>query len=213
MRKSYQWYFIWILCRSAFYFYSFIEKFNAANYGKVGLFIATASVLGSMMTKLLLNHRWSVRKVMMLGFLIAFISSVVLLIVAYFALPYHHPVSAVFAIMLPYAGIIFGLIGLVLPGILTMALNKYQDCLGTAGAIFGLSYYVLIALLVSIMGFIHNGTIYPMPIYFLALTVTIGLALARIPFTNAKGRSNNSTERTSMNTKNKMQSTVIPAGR
>jgi len=154
-------------------------KFNAANYGKVGLFIGVASVLGSLTTKRLLNRGWCVRKTVKMGCLITIISSIALVLLSYFILPYHHPVLAMLTIMLPYAGIIFGSIGLILPGILTHALNKYQDCLGTAGAFFGLIYYVLIACLVWFMGILHNGTIYPMPAYFLVLTVTIALVAVR----------------------------------
>lgn len=68
-------------------------------------------------------------------------------------------------------GIIFGGFGFVILMTLSIALQLYQSVLGTAGALFGLSYYVVVALLTWVMGLIHNGTFLAMSVYFLALSV------------------------------------------
>jgi DHA1 family bicyclomycin/chloramphenicol resistance-like MFS transporter len=54
---------------------------------------------------------------------------------------------------------------------LSMALVNYKNCIGTASSLFGFSYYVGISLFTYGMGYLHNGTVYLMPIYFCAIAV------------------------------------------
>ena len=49
---------------------------------------------------------------------------------------------------------------------LAMALVDYKWCTGTASSLFGFSYYMLTSLITLGMGMLHNGTLYPMPLYF-----------------------------------------------
>ena len=52
---------------------------------------------------------------------------------------------------------------------LAMALVDYKWCTGTASSLFGFSYYILTSLITLGMGMLHNGTLYPMPLYFCAI--------------------------------------------
>lgn len=52
---------------------------------------------------------------------------------------------------------------------LAMALVDYKWCIGTASSLFGFFYYCLISLFTLGMGFIHNGTLLPMPLYFFCI--------------------------------------------
>ncbi len=52
---------------------------------------------------------------------------------------------------------------------LALALTEYKWCIGTASSLFGCFYYCFISLFTFCMGFLHNGTLLPMPLYFLAL--------------------------------------------
>ncbi len=58
---------------------------------------------------------------------------------------------------------------------LANALVEYKWCIGTASSLFGFSYYCLISLLSFAMGILHNGTLYPMPFYFLGITLVMML--------------------------------------
>jgi len=51
---------------------------------------------------------------------------------------------------------------------LALALVDYKDCIGTASSLFGFFYYGVISLVTFGMGYVHNGTLLPMPLYFLA---------------------------------------------
>ncbi len=52
---------------------------------------------------------------------------------------------------------------------LALALVDYKHAIGTASSLFGFFYYCLISLFTFFMGFLHDGTLLPMPIYFMSL--------------------------------------------
>ena len=53
---------------------------------------------------------------------------------------------------------------------LALALSDYKKSIGTASSLFGFFYYAVTALLTFVMGFLHNGTLLPMPLYFFVLS-------------------------------------------
>ena len=53
---------------------------------------------------------------------------------------------------------------------LAMALVDYKWCIGTASSLFGFYYYIGISLFTLGMGSLHNGTLLPMPLYFLVIS-------------------------------------------
>jgi predicted MFS family arabinose efflux permease len=67
--------------------------------------------------------------------------------------------------------IILGGIIMVNSMALSLALVNYKNCIGTASSLFGFFYYVIISLFTLGMGYLHNDTLFPMPIYFCALTL------------------------------------------
>ena len=69
---------------------------------------------------------------------------------------------------------------MVIPNCLSLALEEYQHAVGTASSLFGFFYYALISLFTLIMGFLHNGTLYPMPLYFFALVVLIWVVFLKM---------------------------------
>jgi len=54
---------------------------------------------------------------------------------------------------------------------LALALVNYKHVIGTASSLFGFFYYCLISLFTLGMGFLHNGTLLVMPLYFFALSL------------------------------------------
>jgi len=53
---------------------------------------------------------------------------------------------------------------------LALALVHYKSAIGAASSLFGFFYYSLIAVFTLFMGLLHDGTLLPMPLYFLALS-------------------------------------------
>lgn len=82
--------------------------------------------------------------------------------------------------------IFFG-IGLIIPNTLSHALKAYQHAAGTAGSVFGGSYYFLIAALTWGLSAFHNGGELPLPLYITCLGILMIMAAQMI-------RQNNLTE-------------------
>jgi MFS transporter, DHA1 family, multidrug resistance protein len=69
---------------------------------------------------------------------------------------------------------------MVIPNCLSLALEEYQHAVGTASSLFGFFYYAMISLFTLIMGLLHNGTLYPMPIYFFAIVLLIWVVFLKM---------------------------------
>jgi DHA1 family bicyclomycin/chloramphenicol resistance-like MFS transporter len=73
--------------------------------------------------------------------------------------------------------VIAGGIGMVIPNALSLALEDYRHAIGTASALFGFFYYMLISLFTLGMGEIHNDTLLPMPLYFWGISLLMGVTV------------------------------------
>ncbi|GAV14707.1 Bcr/CflA family drug resistance transporter [Paenibacillus sp. NAIST15-1] len=71
-------------------------------------------------------------------------------------------------------------IGMAIPNCLSLALVRYSDVLGTAGAIFGLGYYLIVSLITSGMSYLHNDSLVTMPMYFFVLAAIMVIVSRRI---------------------------------
>jgi hypothetical protein len=77
------------------------------------------------------------------------------------------------AVTIVAMGSIMGGIGMIIPNILSLALERYRTTQGTAPSLFGFYYYCLISLFTLIMGLVHNGRLFPMPLFFLIIAITM----------------------------------------
>ena len=59
----------------------------------------------------------------------------------------------------------------MLPVCISLALKDYRQELGAAGSLLGLTYYILLSLLMAIVSLIHNDKLYPLPIFVLVLAI------------------------------------------
>jgi DHA1 family bicyclomycin/chloramphenicol resistance-like MFS transporter len=155
---------------------------SPTDYGLSFIAIGGAAMVGGMVSKTLQN-RYSSKKIMVCGL---FIVDFVLIGFAVLAMIHHftgilpqHILIAVPIVSLTIA--VFGM-SWVTPNALALALSDYKKSIGTASSLFGFFYYAMIALLTFVMGFLHNGTLLPMPLYFFVLSkimLMIGGALLR----------------------------------
>lgn len=60
-----------------------------------------------------------------------------------------------------------------LPITLNLALKGYEDVIGSASGIFSFGYYLIVSLLTYLVSFIHNGTIYALPIFILIVSLVM----------------------------------------
>ncbi len=142
------------------------------DYGVIGIILGSAVFLGSLINKRLLRQ-YSPYSLNMLGCTIMMVACALLVL----SLPYFsafEPQQARMLFLIVMATNIVGM-GISLPNCLSVALKDYREAVGSAGAILGLIYYVMIGFLMAVMSFIHNGSWWPMPLYFLVLTTLIFL--------------------------------------
>lgn len=146
-------------------------KLSPSEFGKLGLFIALASLAGSLSARKLIHH-WSREKMLLTGCAIMIACSLFLLIatLTHF-ISTTHIVLSTMLIILSMMGLVLASFGFVVPLTLSSALVKYQSAIGTAGALFGLFYYMMISAVTWGMGYITNKTFLPMPLYFFSLSV------------------------------------------
>lgn len=154
-------------------------KMAPEHYGLFGLTLAAPFFLASMINVRLLKI-YSPYQMNVLGTLIMLTSTSLLVLILPQAaeIPLFR-LRGIF--LLSIFATSFGM-GISLPNCLSISLKNYQDCVGTAGAIFGLIYYSMIGVFLGIMGLIHNGTLWPMPVYFVVLSLALfggALSLAR----------------------------------
>lgn len=69
---------------------------------------------------------------------------------------------------------------MAIPNCLSLALVHYGDVLGTAGAILGFYYYIVVSLITSGMSYLHNGSLVTMPLYFFVLSIAMVLVSNKI---------------------------------
>lgn len=143
-----------------------------SEFGKLGLFIALAALAGSLSARKLMHH-WSREKMLFFGCAIMVICSLLLSFLAMtHIISASNTIASTILIILAMMGMVLASFGFVVPLTLSSALTKYQSAIGSAGALFGLSYYLLISIITWGMGYLTNTTFLPMPLYFLALSIT-----------------------------------------
>lgn len=156
----------------------FIELLHLTpmQYGLSGIIIAAASMLASWISHQLNGRELKHEKIIWIGCYLMALASFSLAILSYSKI-FQDASNLHLSLLLGLIGLLFIGIGLVIPNALSQALVAYQQSMGTAGALFGLFYYVLIAGFTFLMSLLHNGTALPMPLYFLALVALMFFAL------------------------------------
>lgn len=147
----------------------FIEHFHISPglYGFLGIVVALASIFGAMISKKLVSI-WQPEKIIHLGCCVMTIGSLLLTLVTTVAIL---PNIVLMISILTFIFILLLGAGIALPNCLSLALVNFQDVVGTAGAIFSLGYYLLVSLVTFGMSFLHNGSLYTMPLYFLVMSI------------------------------------------
>ncbi|WP_282676806.1 MFS transporter [Serratia marcescens] len=107
---------------------------NSQQFGYSGVILALGSLAGALLNRHLLARGVSAKHQILLGGLLAVASGVALFW-------WQHSLW----MLLPCALVMLAF-GLAIPNVLSQALSRYRQQLGTAGALFGLLYYLLIGL-------------------------------------------------------------------
>ncbi|MBP6892149.1 multidrug effflux MFS transporter [Candidatus Babeliales bacterium] len=147
---------------------------SPSSYGTCFIAIASSTMLGGMLSKYLNQHH--IPKIIM-GYGIAIMcatSTLFSLLVLGGVGSFVAPSTMIAVTLLAQMCMAFGIV--INNGTaLAMALVDYKWCTGTASSLFGFSYYILTSIITLGMGMLHNGTLYPMPLYFCSIAWTMFL--------------------------------------
>ncbi|MBS9423980.1 MFS transporter [Photorhabdus caribbeanensis] len=144
--------------------------FSPEMFGYTGLFLASGVGIGAWLNKLLLNRQWNSLNLVLLASVIVLIGGGLIMVLedtGLFILP-------MILIVVAY--------GIAIPNILASALTDYTDRLGTAGALLGLLYYLMLGGGLALAGWNqHLGVVLICcGCFILLLTVTNYFKLMRV---------------------------------
>ena len=146
----------------------FIEQMGIrpSLYGLLGIIIALGTIVAARASYFLSDH-YSGTKIIQFGAILSCVGSAGLIVLQSQGLL----VASVFpfTLCLCCLFVIFIGVGLIIPNSLSIALKDYQSMVGTAGSIFGATYYLLVAFATWAMSMLHNGSSWPLPIFLLCL--------------------------------------------
>ncbi|HHQ4598849.1 TPA: MFS transporter, partial [Aeromonas veronii] len=107
---------------------------SSGEFGYSGILLALATLLGSLLNKHLLGRGWLPSSLIRLACALALVAGL---------LVWASQASLWF--LLPMMGVVVAF-GLAIPNVLSQALLAYREVAGSAGALFGLGYYLLLSL-------------------------------------------------------------------
>jgi Bcr/CflA subfamily drug resistance transporter len=144
---------------------------SPSDYGLSFIAIATSAMLGGLLSKKLQSARSS-KAIMGYGILII-LGATTLFSNLVLWHTYVAPFSNTMMIGITIGAQMITVFGgcMATSNGLALALVDYKECIGTASSLFGFFYYGVISLVTFGMGWVHNGTLLPMPLYFLSLGI------------------------------------------
>lgn len=151
------------------YFYKIVLGLSDAQFSVCFVLIGLSWYFGGQLSYRLLKY-YSIERVMFIGSLFSFISSMVFMWVVKTILPsallIFTSLACVFFIMLG--------LGLVIGNAITLGLDPFDHCSGVAASVLGFLYYMVIALVAAGMAEFHDDTLMALPFYwFNILTVSL----------------------------------------
>jgi len=146
---------------------------SPALYGSSFILLALAGMIGGYISKTLHDFNMLSFDILTKGNKVVFFGALLFLIGT--LVFYNLHLAPLFFICLTLASmsVIMTGIGIMIPNILSLALEGYRGAIGTASSLFGFYYYLLISLFTLIMGLLHNNTLFPMPVYFLGIALSM----------------------------------------
>lgn len=115
---------------------------SSTAFGWTGFLLAIASLLGSLLNRRLLTSGLTPERLVYYACILALLSGVV-------AWGLQHSAW----VLIPVAGVVVAY-GIAIPNVLSQALHRYREQAGVAGALFGLSYYLLLGILLGLAGMV-----------------------------------------------------------
>ncbi|AXE36487.1 multidrug effflux MFS transporter [Chromobacterium phragmitis] len=120
------------------------QGWTPSQFGWSGAALAAASLTGSLLNRRLLGRGWQPAQLVRAACRLAMLSSLAAWLLGDSAW-----------ILLPVTGVVVAF-GIAIPNVLSQALRHYREQAGAAGALFGLSYYLLLSVMLGLAGLAQN---------------------------------------------------------
>lgn len=117
---------------------------SPTQFGWSGAVLAVASLAGSLLNYRLLRRGWLPMRLVRLACMLALLFSLVA-----------WQLGTTAWILLPMAGVVVAF-GIAIPNVLSQALCHYREQAGSAGALFGFHYYLLLSCMLALAGVAQN---------------------------------------------------------
>jgi len=117
---------------------------SSETFGWTGLLLAISSLIGSLLNRKLLASNIEPEILVRHACQLAFLSSLIAWIL-----------QTTVWILIPMTGVVLAY-GIAIPNILSQALRHYREQAGKAGALFGLTYYLLLGCMLGLAGLIQQ---------------------------------------------------------
>ncbi|KTD39132.1 multidrug resistance protein D [Legionella nautarum] len=143
---------------------------SPSQYGLSFIAIAISMLLGGIASRKLHNNH-EAKTIMNYGINIILLgSSLFFITILLSTMLFINNIILIIVVIIAQMILMFGSC-MVFTNALAMALVDYKNCIGTASSLFGFFYYSIISLFTFGMGALHNGTLFPMPLYFLFISL------------------------------------------
>jgi len=154
----------------------FMEHFgySSVQYGSLGMNLALASLLGAILVNFLVKYL-KPETIAIIGLTFSCLSGLLLL----FSLQFNQAYLLIGGFFMIFLGL-----NTTLPITLNLALKGYEDVIGSASGIFSFGYYLIVSFLTYLVSSIHNGTIWSLPIFILAVSIIMLLFYLPIAIKN-----------------------------
>lgn len=142
----------------------------------MGCAVALAAILGAWLSSKLLKRK-TPNLIIQSGIQLSLIGSLLLCVSSFLVLPIYMQVLVyILGIFIILTGI-----GMALPNCLSLALSKFSEAAGTAGAFLSLGYYIIVSICTFLISLLHTGSILIFPLFCtgLLLISMIFLKLAK----------------------------------
>lgn len=165
-----------------FYFIE-ILKLSSWAFSLCSFGIIVPLLLGGFLSRYMNAGRVDSIKIIIYGAAVICLAAVVFLLLLHIAGPLLAEFALTILSLIAIYLVIFG-IALIIPNALSLALKNYKEIAGAAASIFGFYYYLLASLANSLMSYLHDGTLYRMPLFFFIIgfiLVLVAYSLIKFP--------------------------------
>jgi DHA1 family bicyclomycin/chloramphenicol resistance-like MFS transporter len=155
-------------------------EMNTTHYGMSFILLSVAAVLGGITSGKLQDSLGS-KSIMDIGIAINLTGNSIFTLLIVF----HEIFSNINTQLIIYISLLMRMMSyfggcMTMTNGLALSLVDYKSYIGTASSVFGLFYYLLISFFTFLIGYLHNGTLFVMPIYFLVLSAIMFICSKKI---------------------------------